>query len=182
MRTVQCWCRQICGAALIVDLGADVSNFITSVNNIFSFMLPYGLVRWPEQQQKWNHFRSTMVNAKSSLLECRPEESILSWAGILEILKIPAKLKLHLYEWVMWRPLPGGRESGRTRNYGWHFTDLFKIILGHIKKKSGTRKETTEDRSEEGKGRREEKLMVNYSNGTDPFLEVEIEVRDHRET
>lgn len=30
--------------------------------------------------------------------------------------------------------------------------------------------------------RQEEKLMVNYSNGTDPFLEVEIEVRDHRET
>lgn len=28
--------------------------------------------------------------------------------------------------------------------------------------------------------RREEKLMVNYSNGTDPFLEVGIEVRDHR--
>lgn len=26
-----------------------------------------------------------------------------------------------------------------------------------------------------------ERLIVNYSNGTDPFLEVEIEVRDHRE-
>ncbi len=32
-----------------------------------------------------------------------------------------------------------------------------------------------------GGRRRDEKLMVNYSNGTDPFLEVEIEVRDHRE-
>lgn len=33
-----------------------------------------------------------------------------------------------------------------------------------------------------GGGRQEEgKFMLNYSNGTDPFLQVGIEVGDHRE-
>lgn len=81
------------------------------------------------------------------------------------------------------QPLQGERrEIDVTHNYSWHFSEFFSITSRHIKEGKGVKEKKKPSTQSEKVGgrewREEEELIVNYSNGTDPFLEVEAEVRD----
>lgn len=53
--------------------------------------------------------------------------------------------------------------------------------MGHRERKKEIKEEETKRTGVERERKGKEELMMNYSNGTELFLEVVIEVRDHRE-